>query len=56
MFAGLIDGVSGFIDAMGGVGPLILMLIGVFSKKLFPMLQAGFNTLKNNLAVLTGSA
>jgi hypothetical protein len=56
MFAGLIDGVSGFIDSMGGVGPMVLMLVAIFSKQLFPMIQAGFVSLKNNIAVLTGKA
>jgi uncharacterized membrane protein (Fun14 family) len=41
---------------MGGVLPVVLTLVGVFSKSLFPILQAGFTSLKNNIAVLTGSA
>ena len=56
MFANLIDGVSGFIDSLGGVGPMLLMLVGIFSKSLFPMVQAGFKTLMNNISVLTGKA
>lgn len=56
IFAELINTISRVIDSMGGVLPLALTLIGVFSKTLFPMLQAGFQTLRNNIAVLTGSA
>ena len=56
VFAELIDTISKVIDSMGGVLPLALTLVGVFSKTLFPLLQAGFQTLRNNIAVLTGSA
>lgn len=56
VFAELIGTISRVIDSMGGVLPLALTLIGVFSKTLFPLLQAGFQTLRNNIAVLTGSA
>ena len=56
MFAHLIDSVSSFIDTMGGVGPLALMLVGIFSKTLFPLLQSGLRTLKTNIDVLTGKA
>lgn len=56
IFAELIHTISRVIDSMGGVLPLALTLVGVFSKTLFPLLQAGFQTLRNNIAVLTGSA
>lgn len=56
VFAELIGTISKVIDSMGGVLPLALTLVGVFSKTLFPLLQAGFQTLRNNIAVLTGSA
>jgi hypothetical protein len=32
MFAGLIDGVTGFIDSLGGVGPMVLMLVAIFNQ------------------------
>lgn len=55
-FATLINNVKKFIDSIGGVGPMVLMLVGLFSKMLFPMIRNGFNSLVNNIAVLTGSA
>ena len=56
MWSNVIDGVGKFIDNIGGILPLAGTLIAVFSKQLFPLLQTGFTQLKNNLAVLTGSA
>jgi TP901 family phage tail tape measure protein len=56
IFAELINSISRVVDSMGGVLPVVLTLVGVFSKSLFPILQAGFTSLKNNIAVLTGSA
>jgi hypothetical protein len=56
MFAHLIDSVSNFIDAMGGIGPLAFMLVGIFNKTLFPLVQSGFRSLKTNIDVLTGKA
>ena len=56
MFAHLIDSVSNFIDTMGGVAPLALMLVGIFSKTLLPLLQSGIRSLKTNIDVLTGKA
>jgi hypothetical protein len=35
---------------------MVLMLVGIFSKQLFPILSNGFTRLQNNIAVLTGSA
>lgn len=55
-FAELIQGISNVVDAMGGIGPLALTLLGLFSKQLFPMLLNGFTRLKNNISVLTGGA
>ena len=56
MFAHLIDSVSNFIDTMGGVAPLALMFVGIFSKTLLPLLQSGIRSLKTNIDVLTGKA
>jgi hypothetical protein len=56
MFAELIDSVGNFIDAFGGIGPTILLIAGIFSKQLFPIMRNGFTKLKNDLAIITGSA
>ena len=56
MFAGLIDGVTGFIDSLGGVGPMVLMLVAIFNQQLFPLIQRGFTALISNIGVLTGKA
>jgi len=36
-FAGLIKTITGMIDSMGGIGNIVLILVGLFSKSLFPM-------------------
>jgi DNA-binding transcriptional MocR family regulator len=41
---------------MGGTIPLLLTFAGAFSKILFPMIRNGFQEVKNNLAVLRGTA
>ena len=56
LFADLISGINEAIDAMHGIGPMALMLAGIFSKSLFPMLMNGFNTLTSNLSVMFGVA
>jgi hypothetical protein len=55
-FAGLIDGVTGFIDALGGMGPTIFILAAAFSKTLFPLIQQGIRTASNAFSVWTGKA
>lgn len=55
-WAAIISGFSDFIDQIGGLIPFVLTLTGVFSKMLFPVLLNGFTRLKNNIAVLTGTA
>lgn len=55
-FADLIDTVSRVIDSFGGVGPVILMLVGLFSKTLFPIVANGIKSLGNTISVWTGKA
>lgn len=56
LFAHAIDGVSSVIDALGGVGPMLLMLLGIFSKQLFPVIQRGITGIKNAWSVWSGTA
>jgi len=52
----LVEGIGRAIDAMGGVGPMLLMIMGVFSKSLVPMMVNGFHRITNAISILTGSA
>lgn len=56
IFAQLIESVGKAIDSMGGFGPMLLMIMGIFSKSFFPMLQTGFIKLSNSIHILTGAA
>ena len=56
IWSDIIDTIGTFIDKMGGIVPVVLMLVGVFSKQLFPIISNGFTRLKNNIQVLTGQA
>ena len=56
IFASMISSFSTFIDSIGGAVPFVLMLIGLFSKSLFPMIQSGITRLGNMFSVWTGKA
>ena len=51
-----IRGVTDFIDRLGGIGPTILVLAGIFSKTLFPLIGNGFKKIGNTISVWTGQA
>ena len=55
-FADLIEGVDKFIDSMGGIVPLGITILGLFSKKLIPIMKTGFTSLKENLFTLFGGS
>lgn len=55
-FAAVIETVGKFIDSLGGVGPMLLTLTGVFSQTLFPLISAGFMKLRDSIHVFTGQA
>lgn len=54
IFSGLISGISAFTRSVGGIGPLLMMITGLASKTLFPMLQHGFQKLSDIIAVWSG--
>lgn len=47
---------STFVEKMGGVGPFVLSLVGIFSKTLFPLLMNGITKLSSMVSVATGNA
>lgn len=55
-FAGILKGINNLIDNMGGIGPLLLMIAGIFSKQLLPVVLNGLSHMTANIAVLSGYA
>lgn len=55
-FAQIISSVSSVVDAMGGLGPMVLMIVGLFSNKLMPIIQKGAQMVIDNWHVATGQA
>ena len=56
IFTGLLHGISNVIKDAGGIVPIILMIIGMLSSTLLPLIQNGMMRLKENIAVLSGQA
>ena len=56
IFSGFINGINGAIKAMGGLGPTLGIIIGLFSQKLMPVIQNAASSLVHNWKVATGSA
>ena len=54
--ADMIEVIGNVIDSMGGIGPMLLMIAGIFSKTLFPMIGTGIERLVYNFRVFTGAA
>jgi hypothetical protein len=42
MFVGLLTCINEMIESLGGVTPIVLALVGIFSKTLFPLITNGF--------------
>lgn len=51
-FADLIEWTDRFIESFGGITPLILSVIGVFSYRLLPIFKSGTTSLINNISTL----
>ena len=56
IFTGLLHGISNVIKDAGSIVPIILMIIGMLSSTLLPLIQNGMMRLKENIAVLSGQA
>ena len=54
--ADVVSTIDNVVDSFGGIGVVVLSLVGIFSKTLFPLLQVGFTKLRSNINVLTGAA
>jgi TP901 family phage tail tape measure protein len=54
-FADLITWTDSFIESVGGIIPLGLTIVGLFSKKLIPIFKTGFTTLKENFSTFIGN-
>jgi hypothetical protein len=52
----LINGLNKFIDQIGGLGNVALILVGLFGRTLFPLITNGFKQLGNNISIWTGQA
>lgn len=52
----LIESVGGLIDKFGGLGGTIMMLVGIFSKQLFPIITTGFKKAGEAIYVWSGQA
>ena len=55
-FAGLIGSIGEVADAMGGLGPIILTIIGLFAAKLVPVISNAASHFIQNWRVMTGAA
>ena len=47
--ADIIDVIDDVIDSFGGIGPMVLSLVGIFSKQLFPIVSSGFSKMVGNI-------
>lgn len=56
MFAELIDGIHNVFNSMGGIVPVMLTLVGVFSKQVFPAIRQGLTGLHHNIKYLFGES
>ena len=56
VFAQLINTVTDFVDSVGGIIPLVLMIGGVFSKILLPVAGSVFKQIGNFINIYTGKA
>ena len=56
MFAELIDGIHNIVNSMGGIVPVMLTLVGVFSKQVFPIIRQGLTGLHHNIKYLFGES
>lgn len=56
MFAELIDGIHNVVNSMGGIVPVMLTLVGVFSKQVFPIIRQGLTELHHNIKYLFGES
>ena len=54
-FADLIEWTDKFIDSFGGVAPLALSIVGLFSHKLIPIIKTGFTAFGNNFKTFMGN-
>jgi hypothetical protein len=55
-FAGLIEVLGNFSDAMGGLGPIILTVLALFSNKLIPIVSNAANRFVQNWKIMSGAA
>jgi hypothetical protein len=55
-FADLIESTDSFIDSMGGIIPLGLTIMGLFSHKLIPIVKTGYTSLKENFFTFIGGS
>ena len=55
-FANIIEVIGNFSEAMGGLGPIILTIIMLFSNKLIPVIANAATTFISNLSIMTGAA
>ena len=56
MFAELIDGIHNVFNSMGGIVPVMLTLVGVFSKQVFPAIRQGLTGLQSNIKYMFGKS
>ena len=56
IFTQLTKGVSSFIEQMGGIKNVALIVMGLFSSTIFPMISNGFSKLGNTIAIWSGKA
>ena len=52
----VVSGIDHLIDRIGGVGPAAMILVGLFSKTLFPLIGNGIKQVGNTISVWSGKA
>lgn len=52
----VLSGINQLIDRIGGIGPAAMILVGLFSKTLFPLIGNGIKQVGNTISVWSGKA
>lgn len=55
-FAGIIGAIGKLAEVMGGLGPMILALVGLFANKLIPVITSAATRFISNWSIMTGAA
>ena len=55
IFGSFIDSISGLVEGIGGIGPVINMTLGLLATKLMPQIISGTQSIFSNLLLWNGT-